>query len=274
MNALVLGAGGQLGRDIVRLVGEDSARTHQQVSITDAAAVEEALAARRPEVVFNCAAYNAVDRAESEPAAAFAINAQGPRNIALACARHGAGFVHFSTNFVFDGTLDRPYVETDEPAPLGVYARSKLEGERAVLAVMPSALVVRTAAVYGGTLGHSFPERILERARSGAPLRVVADQRVNPTCTVDLAQAALELARRHEAGIVHAVADGCCGWDELARAVVEEAGLGVAVESVSTSAYPTPAARPPNGCLSSLRQPPLRPWRQALEEWVRKLANP
>lgn len=274
MKALVLGASGQLGEDIVRLVGRDAGRTHRQLSITDAHAVDAAVAALQPEVVFNCAAYNAVDRAESEPDAAGAVNAHGPRNVAVACARHGARFVHFSTNFVFDGELGRPYVETDEARPLGVYAQSKLDGELLVLDAMPAALVVRTAAVYGGRRGQSFPERILERARAGEKLRVVADQRINPTYTADLAAAAVDLAGRGWSGVVHAVAAGCCGWDEFARAALEEAGIDAEVEAIPTEAYPTPARRPRNGCLESIRYEPLRPWREALREWAaaRKMA--
>lgn len=265
-----MGAQGQLGAEIVRLVGEQAALSHQQVSITDASAVEAVIAERRPEVVFNCAAYNAVDRAESEPEAAHAVNAVGPNNIAVACARYGARLVHFSTNFVFDGTLGRPYIETDAPAPLSVYARSKLDGERVVVAALPEALVLRTAAVYGGRGGQSFPERMLERARSGAQMRVVSDQRVNPTYAVDLAHAAVELAGQRETGIIHAVAAGCCGWDEFARAVFEEFSLNVPVESISTDSFPTPAQRPRNGCLESVRYRALRPWREALHEWAAK----
>lgn len=274
LNALVLGAQGQLGSEIVRLVGQQAAVTHQQVSITDAAAVEAVIARRRPEVVFNCAAYNAVDRAESEPEAARAINAGGPHNIALACARHGARLVHFSTNFVFDGMLDRPYVETDVPAPQSAYARSKLEGERAVLDVLDDGLVLRTAAVYGGRRGQSFPERILQRALSGETLRVVSDQRINPTYTVDLARAALELAAQREKGIIHAVAADCCGWDELARAVLQEFDVKTLVESISADSYPTPAQRPRNGCLESVRYRALRSWREALHDWARRAVAP
>jgi dTDP-4-dehydrorhamnose reductase len=274
LKALVLGAGGQLGQDLVALFGVDSGLTHDQLSITDAGAVDAAIAERRPDVVFNCAAYNAVDRAESEAGAAMAINAQGPRNIAVACARHRARLVHFSTNFVFDGTLDRPYVETDEPSPLGVYARSKLEGERAVLETLPDALMLRTAAVFGGRRGASFPERILQRAHSGQPLRVVADQKINPTYTADLAQAAVELAADGMHGVVHVVAEGCCAWDELARAVLEAVGLGMPVESVPASAYPTPARRPANGCLTTVRYRALRPWPQALRDWAARVKNP
>ena len=265
MRALVLGAGGQLGTELVRLVGAGGAVPHTELSITDGDAVDRLIAERQPEVVFNCAAYNGVDRAEVEREAAFAVNAKGPHNIALACRRHGAELVHFSTNFVFDGTHDEPYVEADEPAPLSVYGASKLEGERRVLAAGAHVLVVRTAAVFGGLRG--FPTRILELAREGAQLRVVADQRINPTFARDLAAAAVELAEQGTAGIVHAVNEGCCGWDELARAVLSESGIDWAVESIPTPAH-SGAARPRNGCLASTRFRSLRPWREALHEAV------
>lgn len=230
--------------------------------------MEAAIAAVRPRVVFNCAAYNAVDRAESEAERAFAVNADGPRHVAVACARHGAQLVHFSTNFVFDGTLDRPYVETDAPSPRGVYASSKLEGERRVLDVMPGALVVRTAAVFGGRRGDSFPEKILQRARSGQPLRVVGDQRVNPTCTADLASAAIEQVEAGASGLLHAAAAGCCGWDEFARAVLAEHRLDIEVTTISSADLAAPAPRPANGCMESVRIAPLRPWQEGLREWA------
>jgi dTDP-4-dehydrorhamnose reductase len=205
-----------------------------------------------------------VDRAESEREAAFAANAEGPRVLAVACRRHAAALVHFSTNFVFDGLHDEPYVEADEPSPLSVYAASKLAGERNVLAAGAHVLIVRTAAVYGGPRG--FPMRILENAKRDRPLRVVSDQRVNPTFARDVAAAAVELAEEGMAGIVHAVAEGCCGWDEFARAALAERGIEAQVESVASSAYPAPARRPLNGCLATTRFHPLRPWREALHE--------
>jgi dTDP-4-dehydrorhamnose reductase len=267
LKAIVLGANGQLGSELVRLLGSEAAVTREQLSITDAGAVEALIARRTPDVVFNCAAYNAVDRAETEREQAFAVNGQGPFNVALACRRHGAAMVHFSTNFVFDGAAAEPYVESDEPSPLSAYGSSKLEGERRILEGGAHVLVVRTAGVFG-RLGRSFPERILERARSGEPLRVVSDQRVNPTYARDLAAASLELAEQGFAGIVHAVADGCSGWDEIARAVLAESGLQTPVESVSSGAYPTPARRPLNGCLASIRHRRLQPWREALRDWA------
>lgn len=270
MKALVFGAAGQVGSELVRLLGDEVGLTHDQVSITDGAAVEAVIAQRRPDVVFNCAAFNAVDRAETESALAFAINAEGPRNIAVACRRHGASLVHFSTNFVFDGSTAEPYVESDEPNPLSAYGSSKLAGERYVLAEGTHVLVIRTAAVFGGRSGTSFPEKILQHAASGEALRVVSDQTVNPTYAKDLAAAAVELAEERLAGIAHVVGGGCCGWDEFARVVLAESGAAAEVESISTAAYPAPARRPANGCLASIRYHDLRPWQQAVRDWALK----
>ena len=273
MKALVFGAAGQLGSELVRLLGEDVGLTHDQVSITDPAAIEAAIAERQPDMVFNCAAYNAVDRAETESALAFAVNAEAPRTIAMACRRHGASLVHFSTNFVFDGSGAEPYVESDEPNPLSAYGASKLAGERNVLELGTHVLVVRTAAVFGTTTGRSFPERILTRARAGDQLRVVSDQTVNPSYAADLAVAALELAEEGFAGIIHAVADGCAGWDEFARVALAESGVAADVESISSAAHPAPARRPVNGCLATIRYHPLRPWQEAVRDWAQSLQN-
>jgi len=279
LKAIVLGAGGQLGAVLSHLIGLDSGVTRQDVSVTDIDALDRLFMSRRPELVFNCAAYNAVDRAETERDLAYAVNSEGPANIARACARLGARLIHFSTNFVFDGSLQRPYIESDQPAPLGAYASSKLEGEKRVLAVMPHALVIRTSALFGDTgsaiKGGSFPERILSRAQSGDPLRVVADQKVNPTYTGDLAPAALRLAESGLAGVVHVVAAGCAGWDEFARAVLAEFEMPADVIPISSATLASAAARPLSGCLASTRVAPLRPWREGLHEWAvrQKAAN-
>jgi dTDP-4-dehydrorhamnose reductase len=275
----VLGAGGQLGSELARLIGGSSGVTHDQASITDPQAIDDLLNSRRPEVVFNCAAYNAVDRAETERDLAYAINSEGPANVAMSCARHGIRLVHFSTNFVFDGALERPYVETDKPSPLSVYGASKLDGEQRVLELLPEALVIRTSAVFGdkgsAIKGGSFPERIVARARLGQPLRIVADQKVNPTYTGDLAPAAIELAEKRMEGLVHVVAAGCAGWDEFARAALAECGVTSDVESILSAELAAPAARPLNGCLESTQAAALRPWREGLREWARRqAANP
>jgi dTDP-4-dehydrorhamnose reductase len=278
MRSIVLGAGGQLGRELSRLLGKESGFLHDQVSITDQQGIDGLLAGRRPTVVFNCAAYNAVDRAETERTEAFAVNAEGPANVARSCARLGIRLVHFSTNFVFDGVLDRPYVESDTPAPLSVYGASKLEGERRVLELLPGALVLRTAALYGDTgsaiKGGSFPERILSRARAGELLRVVGDQKVNPTYAADLAPAAIQLAESGAEGIFHVVATGCAGWNEFARAVLEESHVVAEMESLSSLDLRAPARRPLNGCLASERTEGLRSWREGLREWASRRTEP
>jgi dTDP-4-dehydrorhamnose reductase len=232
---------------------------------------------RRPEIVFNCAAYNAVDLAETETDMAYAVNAEGPANVANACASHGGRLVHFSTNFVFDGALNRAYAETDPPAPLSVYAASKLEGEQRVLERLPSALVIRSSALFGDTgsaiKGGSFPDRILARAQRGEPLKVVSDQKVNPTYTGDLAPAAIELAATGLEGLVHVVAAGCAGWDEFARAVLEMSEVPAPVTGILSADLSSPARRPLNGCLTSTRVAALRPWREGLNEWSVRREN-
>lgn len=278
MKALVLGAGGQLGSDLVRILPDAVAVTREELSVADVEGIRAALERHHPEVVFNCAAYNAVDLAETEPQRALSVNSDGAFNAAAACRSLGIRLVHYSTNFVFDGRLGRPYLESDPVGPLGAYARSKADGERRVLAEHPGALVIRTAALFGSTgsraKGGSFPDRIVRAALEGRRLAVVADQKVNPTYTPDLAQASIELAASGLAGVVHVVCEGCCGWDEFARAALMESAVDWPVESVSTKVSVGVAPRPPNGCLGSERVPSLRPWREGLRDWARTRIGP
>jgi len=269
----VLGSGGLLGSELVKLLPDSVGVTRTQLSVTDLPAMNGAMSHYAPEVVFNCAAYNAVDSAETEEEAAYQANAQGAFNVALACAKNEVRLIHFSTNFVFSGTLDRPYLETDEPGPLGVYAKSKLEGEKLMSMVMPHALIIRTAAIFGGDGTQqrvSFPQRIVERARSGQRLRVVSDQTVNPTYAADLARAAIELASADLDGVVHVVNAGCSTWHEFALATLEAFGVAGEIEGVSSADLGAPAPRPPNGCLESSRTQAMRPWREGLAAWAEK----
>jgi dTDP-4-dehydrorhamnose reductase len=270
---LVTGARGQLGSDLMALLPGASG-FDLDLDVRDRAAVGRAVAELKPELVYNCAADNAVDRAEADPESARAVNALGARNVAEACADAGARLVHFSTNYVFAGDLDRPYVEGDEPGPLGAYARSKLEGERLVLDALAGALVVRTAGLFGvrgaAVKGGSFPERILARARGGEKLRVVADQRLNPTFTGHLAEAVIGYVEQGRSGILHAVAAGCCSYSELATETLRLAGMQAEVEDLNTSELGSSAPRPLNGCLLSVHVAPLPPWREGLAEWWRR----
>lgn len=269
MRALITGAAGQLGTDFQRLLPDADALDHHRLSIIDRGAVLAAV--RGHDVVLNCAAYNAVDAAEADPVPAFAVNADGPANLAWACGKAGARLVHYSTNYVFDGSTEEPYVEVDEPRPRGAYARSKLDGERRVLETLPGALVIRSAGLFGtagsAIKGGSFPERMVKRAREGQGLRIVTDQSLNPTYTDDLARATLDLVEQGMEGVVHLVAAGCCSYWDLAVEALRLAGVEATVGQVTTMELGAAAPRPANGCMASNRVRPLRDWHDGLAAW-------
>lgn len=275
MRALITGASGQLGSDLRRLLPDAVWRSRAALDITDLGAVREVVKRAGCEVVFNCAAYNAVDRAEAESGLAIAVNATGAGNVARACAEAGARLVHYSTNFVFDGSSERAYTEEDAARPLSAYGRSKLEGERLALRWAPEALVIRSSGLFGlggsAVKGGSFPDRILARARSGEPLAVVADQWLNPTYTADLAEASLRLVEEGTSGVVHLVAEGCCSFHELAVETLRLGGVEAPVRAISSGELTAAAARPRNGCLASVRVGPLRPWQEGLAAYLREV---
>ncbi|WP_459971382.1 dTDP-4-dehydrorhamnose reductase [Mycobacterium sp. MUNTM1] len=274
---VIAGAGGQLGGYLTALTasqGRDAlALTSSQWDITDPAAAERIV--QPGDVVINCAAYTNVDGAESDEAGAFAVNEAGPGHIARACARAGAQLVHVSTDYVFNGDFGgaapRPYEPTDQTAPQSVYARSKLAGERAVLAALPEAVVVRTAWVYTGGTGKDFVAVMRRLAAGDGPVDVVNDQTGSPTYVGDLAAALLQIVDSGVPGpILHAANEGACSRFEQARAVFEECGADPErVRPVTTDHFPRPAPRPAYSALSSGQSVaagmrPLRPWRPAL----------
>ncbi|OBI20780.1 MULTISPECIES: dTDP-4-dehydrorhamnose reductase [unclassified Mycobacterium] len=274
---VIAGAGGQLGGFLRSLAaGKDRdvlALTSSQWDITDPAAAERVV--QRGDVVINCAAYTDVDGAESDEAGAYAVNATGPENIARACARAGARFIHVSTDYVFDGDFGgappHPYEPSDQPAPQSVYGRSKLAGEEAVLAALPEAVIVRTAWVYTGGDGKDFVAVMRRLAAGDGPVRVVDDQVGSPTYVGDLAAALLQVADDHVPGpILHAANEGAVSRFEQTRAIFSECGADPArVQPVSTAEFPRPAPRPSYSALSGRESAaaglrPLRPWRAAL----------
>ena len=242
----------------------------------------------RPDLVVNAAAYTAVDKAESDADAAFAVNRDGAGALAAAAAARGVPIVHLSTEYVFDGSKRGAYVETDVPNPLGVYARSKLEGEAAVAAANPRHLILRTSWLYA-PYGQNFLRTILRLARERPQLRIVADQHGNPTYAPHLAAAILAVAtglasRRSEQvwGIYHAAGAGETTWAGFAAAILEAGKrLGVPqvpIVPITTADYPTPARRPPNSRLdcSKLERTfgvRLPPWQQGVEECIAQLQN-
>jgi dTDP-4-dehydrorhamnose reductase len=274
---VISGAGGQLGSSLAALAsgqGRDVlALTSSQWDITDPAAAERII--ENGDVVVNCAAFTDVDGAESDEAGAYAVNAAGPEHIARACARVGARLIHVSTDYVFTGEPGeggpRPYEPSDETDARGVYALSKLAGERAVLAALPEAVVVRTAWLYTGGTGKDFVAVMRRLAAGDGPVNVVADQTGSPTYVADLAVALLQVADDLVPGpILHAANEGAVSRFEQARAVFEECGAEAArVRPVSTDQFPRPAPRPTYSALSSRESAaagltPLRPWRPAL----------
>jgi dTDP-4-dehydrorhamnose reductase len=283
LRCAVVGADGQLGRALVRQLGERVAWSGGRLSldVRDAAAVSALVTSVRPDVVFNASAYNNVDAAEAERDLAFAVNVSGPENLARACASSGALLVHVSTDYVFDGTAARPYREDDPPGPLGVYGASKLEGESRVLASSAPSLVARTSGVLGAGgsrgKGGSFVERILTRARSGQPLRVVDDQVFAPTFASDLAAGLIALVAAGARGLFHVTNQGSCSWHDLAVESVRLAGLPVLVEAISTASLHLAARRPAYSVLDgtryrSLGLTPLPPWRESLAPLVASLS--
>jgi dTDP-4-dehydrorhamnose reductase len=269
---LVTGAGGQLGTDLVAVLGERGLDVvglpRARLDVADASAVDAAV--RGVDVVVNAAAYTDVDGAETDEPAAWRVNADGPGALAAACARHGARLVHVSTDYVFAGTAHEPYDEDDPPVPRNAYGRSKLAGERGVLAALPSAYVVRTAWVYGGA-GCNFVKTIARLAPERETLAVVDDQRGSPTWSRDLAYGLVALVQRApDPGIYHCTNAGVTTWCGLARAVFEELDLDPArVRPTTSDAFVRPAPRPAWSVLGNRRWraaglAPLRPWREAL----------
>ncbi len=246
---LVTGATGMLGRDMclaLRRHGEPvTALVHRELDITDAAAVAGRLREHRPDVVVNCAAWTAVDAAEQQEARALAVNGAGAANLAAACARQGARLVQVSTDYVFGGDPPRGYAEEDRPAPLNAYGRTKLAGERAALGPPGAGYVVRTAWLYGAH-GPNFVAAMIGKARAGSPVRVVDDQRGQPTWSMDVAaQIVALIGAGAPPGVYHATSTGDTTWHGLAREVFRLAGAEPGlVEPVPSAAYPRPAARP------------------------------
>jgi dTDP-4-dehydrorhamnose reductase len=280
LRILVTGAAGQVGSEVAAHLPshEVVALDRAGCDLADRHSVEQAVSAARPAAVVNCAAWTDVDGCEADRERAMLVNALGVRHLAVACARVGAHLVHISTDYVFPGDKDGPYDEWDEPGPRSVYGRSKLGGEREIARHAGSWAIARTSWVFGRR-GRNFVDSIVGRAREGAPLRVVDDQRGCPTYAPDLAGALVRLAVERRPGMYHVTNAGACTWHDLAAAAVELAGLDPSVVGVTTTAeLGRPAPRPANSVLSgsawaAAGLAPLRPWREALAEKMSEAAG-
>ena len=260
MKVAVLGANGQLGRDVTAAFlaqgDEVVALTHQEVEISSLESVTNSLENNRPEVVVNCAAFANVERCEDEPAPAFAVNATGACNVARITDFLGVKLLHISTDYVFDGMKPTPYTEPDTPGPLNVYGNSKLSGEYFVRCMNPRHFVVRVSGIYGNSPcrakgGLNFVELMLKLAREREEVRVVDDQQVTPTPTLEIARQLTLLSRTADYGIYHATSEGSCSWYEFARAIFELNGTNIRLERASPGDFPTKARRPRNSVLEN-----------------------
>ncbi len=280
MRIMLTGAHGQLGSDLHEaLKGQGHSvlpLTHADLEVTDAAQADEAIVKARPDVFINTAAFHKVEECERRPDAAFGVNASGAMNLAKVCGRLGIVLVHFSTDYVFDGSKQQPYLETDLPAPLNVYGASKVAGEHLVAANMERAFVVRTSGLYGlagsSGKGGNFVETMLRKARERSPIRVVDDQVLTPTFTRELAAVVSQLIHTEAYGLYHISSEGQCSWYEFARKIFELEGLRVDLQPVATNQFPSPAKRPPYSVMNKSKLQGvglvMPPWEDSLGRYL------
>lgn len=272
---LLLGGSGMLGtdlRDTVPASVELHAPARVDVDLIDTAAIANCLDALSPDWVINAAGYTFVDGAEQDAALAHEVNASAIGRLGRLCASCNIGIVHFSSDYVFSGTLGRPYSETDAPAPINVYGRTKLEGERQLLASGARTILVRTQWLFGRN-GRSFPRTMRERAMAHLPTRVVCDQLGRPTYARDLAEWTWLLTRREALGTWHAANASPTTWFDVASRIFESIGASSLLAPCTSAEYPTAARRPANSTLSTTKleaalESPLPPWTDALDRFL------
>lgn len=277
---LVSGGGGQLGvelcREFERRNWNVERLDRQTLDVTDRAAVENRIASSDPQLVINSAAYNQVDIAESEPAAAFEANALAVRNLAVACRQVGAQLVHFSTDYVFDGTKGSAYVETDTPHPLGAYGVSKLAGEFYAQAYLQNPLILRTSGVFGPggmfTPRGNFVEMMLRLAAKGSPIRVVEDHVASPSYAPEMAVRTADMVESGTGGLFHLGGGQAISWYDYAKMIFEEAGLQPSLTPTDEREYRTVARRPKFSALSNQKLEaagvtPMPPLREAIHAY-------
>lgn len=276
---LVTGCNGQLGTDLMKVLADQEVvgLTHRQMDITQPRSVKEVLGRYRPHLVINTAAYNRVDECELHAEEGFLVNALGAYHLAAACGELGAVLVHFSTDYVFDGTKGEPYAEGDKTNPINAYGISKLAGEHFVRYLLERYFIIRTSGLYGKagsrSKGGNFVEGMLRLGREGHPIRVVNDQTFSPTYSLDLAHKVKELIFSKEFGLYHITNRGSCTWYHFAQKIFELSGIAADLSPTTTREYGSIARRPQysvlqNGRLRESRLAGLRPWEEALRAYL------
>lgn len=280
MNIALLGANGQLGQDLQRALHSHNvhALTRGTLDVTNHAQARSILMDTRPDVILNTTAYHRVDDCETHPDLAYGTNVLAVLNLVRIANDLNAILVHISTDYVFDGRIQQPYTEKSEPFPLSVYANSKLSGELLVRSMARKHFMIRTCGLYGAAgsqgKGGNFVQTMLGKARRNEPIRVVNDQTVTPTYTLDLANQIARILPTGHFGLFHMTNEGACTWFEFAQAIFEIAGVEADLSPTSSDAYKAPAARPKYSVLENARLKELglnqmRHWREALASYLK-----
>ena len=284
MKILVIGSHGMLGKDLVNRLpslsdpkyscNEVIAVDREHIDITHGENTSKFIVQAKPDVIVNCAAFSNVDACETQISEAFAVNATGARNVALAGKQTGAKIIHISTDYVFDGNKNQPYIETDKPDPISVYGKSKLEGELVVQEIGGNYVIIRTAWLFG-PFRRNFVTAILELGRKNRSVSVVTDQHGSPTYTRDLSDAIRTAISKDLQGIYHVTNSGTCSRYEWARKIFELTGNQVSVISLKTADYKRAARVPQNSSLDCTKYTTttgqkMRSWQEALREYIFK----
>ena len=288
MKIAIIGANGQLGSDLVAAfsaAGDDvRGLTHADIEIADSGSVGRVLEEIQPRVIVNTAAMHHVEKCELEPEKAFLVNGLGARNLAAEARKIGAVLMHVSTDYVFDGAKEAPYVEDDPPHPLNAYGITKVAGEHFVRATIDKYFVVRTSGLYGTTLcrakgGLNFVEVMLKLARERGEVKVVDSEFVTPTSTEELARQIVRLSRSESYGLYHATAEGSCSWYEFAREIFQMTNTPVRLLAAGPNEFPAKVPRPKysvleNQALKNRGLNIFKPWQEGLAAYLEKRIKP
>ncbi|MEC3333279.1 dTDP-4-dehydrorhamnose reductase [Bacillus cereus] len=279
MKALVTGAKGQLGQDVVSLLKEQTWEVfgfgREELNITDEKRVSEKVLLIQPDIIIHTAAYTQVDQAESDEESAFKVNAEGTKYLAQAAEAVGAKFCYVSTDYVFDGTKDTPYKPDDQTNPQTVYGKSKLVGEQYTQEYCSKSYIVRTSWVFG-LYGNNFVKTMLRLAEENKELGIVHDQVGSPTYTTDLARFIISLVQTDKYGVYHGSNSGVCSWYEFAKEIFKQSNIEIVVNPLKTEDFPRPAARPKysvldKGMIEENGFESLQNWKEALKDFLKKL---
>lgn len=281
MKIAVFGANGQLGSDIVKLLEKNhevTKLTHADADLGDGAAILNILNSINPDAIINTAAFHHAEQCEQDPQKAESINVLAPSIMAEYAATHHAKFIHFSTDYVFDGNQHKPYIETDQAKPLNVYGQSKLKGEQQVLSKNPEAVVMRVSGLYGmspcrAKNGLNFVQLMLKLAKEKGEVKVVDDEFVSPTYTRNIAEQVEKILHSNISGIVHSTSEGSCSWNQFANEIFTRTGTQVILHKAVSADFPAKVPRPHYSVLENAKLKEaginvMLPWQEALQQYL------